>query len=124
MPITGIQRGERYGYGLAQGETTLVNVKWNAFQSNVLAGLRNKKRFIDSAGFWAHTALIYADPLNASDVLFGPNANAATRVLTPGSEYQIPPVFPMIKDNWCVFDLADWWFCCNADPATIFILYV
>jgi hypothetical protein len=124
MPILGVNPGERYGFGLAQGQTTLVNVKWNSFDATVLSGLGNKKRFIDSAGFWAHTALILADPLNAGNVLFGPNANAATRVLFPGTEYQIPPVFPLIDKCWTVFDLGDWWFCCPTDPATIHIMYV
>ncbi len=123
MPILGVQPGEEF-FNLPHGLTRLVNISWQSLDSSVLSGLKNKKRFIESKGFWAHTALILADPLNAGNVLFGPNANAATRLLFPGTEYQIPPVFPLINGCWTVFDLADWWFCCPTADATIHVMYV
>ncbi len=124
MPIVTVTKGDRNGYGLAQNQTSQVQVKWQSISASCAAGLRNKVRFINSAGFWAHQAIILADPLNATDVLFGPNANAASRILSPGTEYLIPPVYPMIDNSWAVFDLGDWWFCCDLNPATIVVMYV
>lgn len=121
MPILAVTRGEG---GLAQNQTSQVQVKWQSFQASCGVGLHNKTRFINSAGFWAHTALVLADAANASDVIFGPTGNAATRLLPAGSEYLIPAVYPMINNSWAVFDLGDWWFCCAANPAVITIMYV
>jgi len=123
--IENIKAVDRNGFGgVAQEQTVRVEVKWQSFRVTCDAGLGNTQSFVDSQGFWAHTALILADPANASDVLYGPNANAATRVLSPGTEYQIPPVYPQIANSWAVFDLSDWHFCCAANPATIIIMYV
>jgi len=121
MPIDQISR-ERGN--LAQGLTCQIQVKWQAFTATCGPGLGNKQRFVNSAGYWAHTALVVADAANASDVLFGPTGVAAARVLPAGSEYLIPAVYPQLAGSWCVFDLGDWWFCCAANDATIMIMYV
>jgi len=123
--IANIKAVDRNGFGgVAQEHTVRVEVKWQSFRVTCEAGLGNTKSFTDAQGYWAHTALILADPANTADLLYGPNANAATRVLAPGTEYQIPPVYPNIANAWAVFDLGDWHFCCPSADATIIIMYV
>jgi hypothetical protein len=128
MPIVQVTRGDAVnGYrnaSLAQDRAVDVQVKWQSLTATCGAGLGNKRRFVESAGFWAHVAFILADPANLTDVLWGPNQNAASRILSPGTEYEIPPVYPMIQNSWAVFDLGDWWFCCAANVATITVIYV
>jgi hypothetical protein len=123
--ITQIRAVDRNGFGgVAQEQSVRVEVKWQLLYASCEAGAANAVPLVDSAGYWAHTALILASPGNAADLVFGPTSRADCRVLAPGTEYQIPPVYPNIAGAWAVFDLAEWFFRCDTAAATIIIMYV
>lgn len=109
MPIKNVTMSDRNGVGrLALGNSTLLEAIWLSVWSNAAAFER--KRFVESAGIWAHQAILYADPANANDITFGPSNCADCRVLAAGTEYLIPPVYPYVGGTWTAFDLGDWYF--------------
>lgn len=123
MPLPEITIDARNGYGgSAFANSRILQVKWIALRKTI--DQFDTARFVNSSGFWAHTALVTADPANAADISFGPTPNADTIVLSAGSTYQIPPIYPIINGAWTAFDLGDWYFQCPGAAATIIVLYV
>ncbi len=124
MPPLNFTLADRNGLGhgqLAKDKSSLFKVRWNVIHQSCVAN--STTRFSPSASVWAHLSILRADPNNAQNILFGPNANADYSVIAPGTEYVIPAVYPIIDGAWCAYDLGEWFFKSTA-AANLAIMYV